>query len=169
VRSGHVVVVVTDCARTYSTETEIAHAGAQFSDWTELRTAGFPAFDVPPGEPPADHRTEAERDHDRARTLADLIGDQGALFPLRHFEPVTTTLKELLDYTEQQDELTARFAEHGRKWRAYLERLIAAAGNDLSMVWQEAHSRLPDADVRDQLSGARLHETAADRTAPVMV
>jgi hypothetical protein len=62
------------------------------------------------------------------------------------------------------DELTARFAEHGRKRRAYLDRLIAAAGNDLSMVWQEAHSRLPNADVPDQLS----RETAAERTTPVM-
>ncbi|MGH3836933.1 MAG: hypothetical protein ACRDSF_14735 [Pseudonocardiaceae bacterium] len=131
-----------ECARTYPTETQIRHAGAEFPDWTALRAAGFPAHDAPPDEPPADHRTEDERDHDHARALMDLIGEQGSLFPLRDFEPVTTTLKELLDYTDAQDELTARFAEHGRKRRAYLQRLILAADDDLSMTWQRAHDRL---------------------------
>lgn len=136
------------CARTYPTEAQIRRSTADFDHWSGLVQAGFPAYEAPEGEPPADHRNDAERDHDRARALADLIGDQGSLFPLRYFEPTTTTLKELLDYTEQQEEMTARFAEHGRKRRTYLERLIAAAGNDLSMVWQDAFNRLPD--VRDQ-------------------
>lgn len=132
------------CARAYPTEAQIAHAGAQFQGWTELRSAGFPPFDAPPDEPPADHRTDTERAHDRARALADAIGEQGALFPLSTFEPVTTTLKELLDYAEQQEEITARFVAHGQKRRAYLEDLIAAAENDLSMTWRTAHGRLPD-------------------------
>lgn len=141
-----------ECARAYPTEAQIAHAGAQFADWTELRTAGFPAYDAPPDEPPADHRTDAERDHDRARALRDLIGDRGSLFPLRDFEPVTTTLtKELLDYTDAQDELTARFAAHGRKRRAYLNRLIAAADNDLSTTWEQALQRL-GADAETELA-----------------
>jgi hypothetical protein len=74
------------------------------------------------------------------------------------------------------DELTARFAEHGRKRRAYLDRLIAAAGNDLSMVWQEAPSRLPngtDSEREFAIAGravpAARDEAEADRTAPVMV
>lgn len=130
------------CARAYPTEAQIANAGAQFQGWTELRAAGFPPFDAPADEPPADHRTETERAHDRARALADAIGEQGALFPLSTFEPITTTLKELLDYAEQQEEITARFVAHGQKRRAYLESLIDAAGNDLSLTWQEAHDRL---------------------------
>lgn len=130
------------CARAYPTEAQIANAGSQFQGWTELRTAGFPTFDAPVDEPPADHRTQTERDHDHARALVDLVGEQGALFPLRDFEPVVTTLKDLLAYTEQQEELTARFVEHGKKRRAYLNDLIEAADHDMSMTWQEAHTRL---------------------------
>lgn len=130
------------CARAYPTEVQIRHAGSEFSDWTALRTAGFPAFPAPAGEPVADHRTDAERQRDHARALAEMVGDQGAFFPLSDFEPVTTTLKELADYAEQQEDLTARFVEHGRKRREYLDSLIEAAGNDLSVTWQVAHDRL---------------------------
>jgi hypothetical protein len=127
------------CARTYKTEAEIRHACAEFGAWSDLRTAGFPPYEAPADEPLADHRTDTERDHDRARALIDLIGEQGSLFPLRDFEPMATTLKDLLDYTEQQEELTARFVEHGKKRRRYLDGLIEAAGHDLSTIWQEAH------------------------------
>lgn len=130
------------CARTYPTEAQIRHACAEFREWSALRTAGFPAYDAPADEPLADHRTDAERDHDHARALTDLVGEQGSLFPLRDFEPVTTTLKELADYAAQQEELTARFVEHGRKRRAYLDALIAAADGDLSVTWQVAHDRM---------------------------
>jgi len=134
------------CARTYRTETEIRHACAEFGDWSALRSAGFPTFEAPEDEPPADHRTQLERDHDHARALVDLIGEQGALFPLRDFEPIVTTLKQLQDYADQQEELTARFVEHGKKRRAYLDRLIQAADYDLSMTWRDAHNRLGDAE-----------------------
>lgn len=130
------------CARTYSTEAEIVRAMDDFGSWSDLAAANFPAYEVPDGEPLADHRTQAERDHDHARALVDLIGEQGSLFPLRDFEPVTTTLKDLQVYTEQQEQLTARFVEHGRKRRAYLNDLIAAANDDLSVTWREAHARL---------------------------
>jgi hypothetical protein len=130
------------CARAYSTEAQIANLSSQFESWTELRRAGFPPVEVDPDEPSADHRTQAERDHDHARALVDLIGDQGALFPLRDFEPVVTTLKELVEYADQQEELTARFVEHGKKRRGYLNDLIDAAGGDLSVTWREAHDRL---------------------------
>lgn len=130
------------CARTYKTEAEIREALTAFGTWDELSRAGFPPFEVSPDEPMADYRTPAEQAHDRARALADLIGEQGALFPLRDFEPVVTTLKDLIEYADQQEELTARFVEHGRKRRAYLDSLIAAAEDDLSMTWQAAHDRL---------------------------
>jgi hypothetical protein len=143
------------CARAYPTETQIANAGSQFESWTDLRSAGFPAYEAPDGEPPADHRTEAERDHDRARALIDLIGEQGTLFPLSDFEPVVTTLKELQAYAEQMRELTSRFAERDRKRQEYLDCLIEAADGDLSMTWQDAHDRLdPDDADPAQVSAA---------------
>lgn len=127
------------CARAYPTEAEIANACSEFLDWSSLRSAGFPPFEVPDNEPPADHRTDAERAHDHRRALLELVGEQGSLFPLA--EPTAATLKELADYTDQQDELTARFVEHGRKRRAYLDALIAAADGDLSVTWSDAHER----------------------------
>jgi len=131
-------------ARAYGTEAEIAQALAEFGTWTALIQADFPPFVAPEGEPLVDHRTPAERDHDHARALAELVGEQGSLFPLRDFEPITTTLKELQEYADQQESLTARFVEHGRKRREYLDRLIEAAEGDLSATWQDAHDRLAD-------------------------
>jgi hypothetical protein len=131
------------CARAYKTEAEIREALTHFATWDELARAGFPPFEVDPGEPPADHRTKAERDHDHARALIDLIGDQGTLFPLSAFEPVVTTLKELQEYADEMAELTRRFADRDERRGAYLDRLIKAADGDLSVTWQEAHNRLP--------------------------
>src|SRR6266568_1240776 len=39
------------CARAYPTEAQIAHACAQYEGWSDLRIAGFPAFEVSPDEP----------------------------------------------------------------------------------------------------------------------
>lgn len=130
------------CARAYPTEAEMRHAVTDFDTWRDLVGAGFPAYVAPDGEPLADHRTEEEKKHDRARALLDIIGTQGTLFPLDRFEPTESTLKELLEYAEQGEELTARFLEHDRKRREYLESLIGAAGGDLSVTWQEAQNRL---------------------------
>ncbi len=135
------------CARTYQTESQIRRAATDFDTWSDLVDAGFPPYPAEEGEPPADHRTDRERDEDHHRALLDLVGDQGALFPLRDFEPVVTTLKDLQEYTAQQEELTARFVAHGKKRRDYLNRLIAAADNDLSVTWQEAHDRLGLGDI----------------------
>lgn len=141
------------CARAYPTEAQIAQASAEFETWSALILADFPAFEAPEGEPLADHRTDVEREHARARALLDLIGEQGALFPATDFEPVTTTLKELQTYTEEMEDLTARFVERDRKRREYLDSLIEAADNDLSMTWQEAQSRL-DASGDESETGA---------------
>lgn len=130
------------CARAYPTDSQICRSTADFDTWTALVAAGFPAYEAPAGEAPADYRTQAERDHDRARALTALLGEQGALFPLRDFEPVTTTLKDLASYIEEQEALTERFAKHGRKRRAYFMELLAAADGDLSVTWQDAHDRL---------------------------
>ena len=137
------------CARAYKTEAEIREALTDFGTWDELARAGFPAYEVPEGEPLADHRTEAERQRDHARALTALVGEQGALFPLSDFEPVTTTLKDLVAYAAEMAELTERFAARDRERHQYLERLIAAADGDLSMTWQDAHDRLDDEGGRD--------------------
>jgi len=140
------------CARAYKTEAEIRQALAEFGTWTALIEANFPPFDAPADEPLADHRTKTERDRDHARALLDLIGEQATLFPLDDFEPVTTTLKELQAYTEEMAELTSRFAKRDRDRLAYLDSLIAAADDDLSMTWREAQDRLNalDADSLDE-------------------
>jgi hypothetical protein len=130
------------CARTYPTEAQIGNAVADFGTWHDLIQARFPAIPAPEGEPPADWRTQAEKDHARARALADLFGEQGSLFPLGQFEPAEVTLKELVTYADEQDELTERFAEHGRKRREYLAQLLDAAEGDESITWDEAQRRL---------------------------
>jgi hypothetical protein len=129
-------------ARSYPTEAQIAQAAAEFSHWTALVGAGFPAFEAPEGEPPADHRTEGERQRDHARAVTDILGDQAALFPLSDFEPVATPLKTLAEYADEMEEWTGRHVERDRKRRAYLEALIAAAGGDLSVSWKVAHDAL---------------------------
>jgi hypothetical protein len=139
-------------ARAYPTEAQIAQACRDYATVSDLREAGFPHYEAPPGELPADHRTRAERQQDHARALLEIVGEPGSLFKLSEFEPTTSLLKELQDYTERQEELTARFVEHGKKRRAYLESLVEAADGDLSMTWQDAQDRLNafDADSLDE-------------------
>jgi hypothetical protein len=128
-------------ARTYPTEAQIAQAAAEFLHWTALVNAGFPTYEAPEGEPPADHRTDAERQRDHARALTDLLGEQGTLFPLADFEPNETPLKDLKAYADEMAELTARFRRRDEERQAYLAQLIDASDGDLSTTWQEAHLR----------------------------
>lgn len=125
------------CARAYATESQIRNAVADFGAWRDLIQAGFPAYDAPQDEPPADHRSKDERARDHARRM--LNPDQLTLFPLDQFEPTQSTLKDLIDYATEQDAITERFAERGRERRAYLAELVAASGEDLSITWQHAH------------------------------
>lgn len=143
------------CARTYPTEAEIGNAIADFETWFDLIQAGFPTYDAPSDEPPADHRTETEREHARARALLDLIGEQGSFFPASRFEPTSTPLKDLVSYTEEMEDLTARFLERDKARRAYLDSLVEAADNDLSMTWQDAQVLL------EELAGDDTDEDAA--------
>lgn len=137
------------CARTYATEAQIGRAVADFGSWRDLSEANFPTYDAEPDEPPADHRTDAERDRDKGRALLDAVGEQGALFPLDQFEPVTATLKDLQAYTGQMEELTERFRARDRKRRAYVDRLIEVADGDLSMLWLDAAKRLPSEETEE--------------------
>jgi hypothetical protein len=135
------------CARTYRTETEFGRAVAEFQTWRELSDANFPRFDGDEGEPPADHRTDAERKRDLARAIADVIGEQGTLFPLDRFEPFESTLKDLADYAAEMSDLTERFRKRDAERRDYLDKLIEAAAGDLSTRWQDAHQRAYGEDV----------------------
>lgn len=127
------------CARTYPTEAQIRNAIADFDTWFALTKAGFPAYPVPSDEPLADHRTEEEKRRDAARRLLDLIGEQGALFPLDQFEPAESTVKDLQDYADQMTALTERFAKRDLERNAYVASLAAAVDNDLSRTWEDAH------------------------------
>lgn len=129
------------CARAYGTESQIHHAVTDFESWRDLVAAGFPVYEPEEGEPLADHRTDLERKHDRAHALADLIGEQGALFPVDRFEPTQATLKDLAEYATEMAELTARFARRDAERREYVEKLIDASNGDLSVTWDAAHER----------------------------
>lgn len=133
------------CARAYGTEAEIGNAIADFETWSGLIQAGFPAYEVDLDETPADHRTPEEIRRDRARQLAETADPQGSLFPLGQFEPVTTTLKELADYADEQEAITSRFVAHDAKRRDYLNSLTKAADGDLGVTWQAAHDRIAGA------------------------
>lgn len=138
------------CARAYPTEAQIRMAATDFGSWSEIVQAGFPSYDAPDGEPAADHRTEAERARDRARSLAALAemdSDQLTLFPLDRYEPNESTLKELADYSDEMSAMTARFLKRDEQRREYVERLIEAAGGDMSATWQDAHRRAFGEDV----------------------
>lgn len=131
-------------ARAYPTDAQIAQAAAEFSNWTALVGNHFPDFEAPEGEPPADHRTDDERQRDLARALAaagEMNADQLALFPLDRFEPAVATLKEIAGYAADMAELTARFAAKDRERADYLNLLIDAAAGDLSTTWAVAHQR----------------------------
>lgn len=141
------------CARTYPTDSEIRNAVTDFETWRDLIQAGFPAYEAPEGEAPADHRTDTEREHDQARALLDLVGAQGSLFPADRFEPTVTPLKDLVIYADEMEGLTERFVRRDRERRAYLDSLIEAAGDDLSMTWQDAQQRLDAAQGHDETDG----------------
>jgi hypothetical protein len=127
------------CARTYPHESQIAKAIGDFGTWFALIQARFPTYESDPDEPVADYRTKAERRHDAARHLLDIVGEQGTLFPLDRYEPKDTLMKDLQDYVDAQDEMTARFAELGRRRRDYLKRLLEAVDGDMTKTWAEAH------------------------------
>lgn len=129
------------CARAYPTEAQIRMAATDFGSWSELVQAGFPAYDAPEGEQPADHRNDAERARERDRDLEDRFGEQGVLFASADVQPTTSPLKELKKYADDMAEVTERFAKRDRERREYLDRLIEAVDGDLSVIWQDAHHR----------------------------
>ncbi len=64
------------------------------------------------------------------------------MFPVSQFEPTEITLKDLEDYADQQDRITAGFAATCRKRRDYLTDLKAAVHGDMGKTWAEAQAAL---------------------------
>lgn len=129
-------------ARTYPTETQIANAVGDFETWHDLIQSGFPAYPRAAGEAPADWRTDAERTHDRNRAWVDATSGMDAMFPLRDFEPVETTLADLEAFMKQQLEINENFAATYAKRRAYLDDLEVAVDGDLTATWEQAQQAL---------------------------
>ncbi len=138
------------CARAYTTDAQISRSTEDFEQWSALVQANFPHYPIPPGEPPVDYRTDEQKKHAAKLRMLDTFGEQGALFPIDDFEPSEATLKDLQLYTEQMEELTARFARRDRQRRTYFERLVAAAYGDLSMTWRDAHERLGEGPIEGE-------------------
>lgn len=141
------------CARAYPTEAQIRQALADFDTWWDLSLARFPAYEAPPEEPEADHRTEEEKRSDRARAAAAAASDGASgqqLSLFAGFEPTQATVKDLVDYATEQAALTERFAERDRKRAAYVAELVAACPDeDLSTVWADAHFAAYGEDLLD--------------------
>jgi hypothetical protein len=127
------------CAKTYPTESQMRNIISCFGTWFELVQARFPGVERDPGEPAADYRTTSERRHDAARQMALDVIDQDHLFPLARFEPDVVVLKDLVDYTNEQDQITESFARTGRERHRYLNRLLEAVGYDVARTWRDAH------------------------------
>jgi hypothetical protein len=130
------------CARAYLTEAEFSTAVLNFRTWSELRDSGFPAYPAAAEEAPADWRTDAERTSDRNRAYLDATNGMDAMFPLRDFEPIETSLEDLEIFMKQQLEINESFAATYAKRRTYLDRLINAVGGDLSATWEQAEAAL---------------------------
>lgn len=130
------------CARSYPAETQIRNAVADFETWHDLIQAGFPAYKAPSDEAPVDWRTDAERAHDRNRAWVDATNGMDAMFPLRDFEPVETTLADLEAFMKQQLEINENFAATYAKRRAYLDDLEVAVDGDLTATWEQAQQAL---------------------------
>jgi hypothetical protein len=115
---------------------------ADFECWSDLANANFPGYPGAVSEPAADWRTDAEKNHDRARAWLDMTNGMDAMFPLSSFEPVETTLEDLETYMKEQLQINENFAATYTKRRTYLDQLEEAAEHDLSVTWQQAHERL---------------------------
>lgn len=133
------------CARAYPTEAQIRNAITDFETWFDLIQAGFPAYEAPADEPLADWRTDAERTHDRNRAWLDATNGMDAMFPLRDFEPVETSLEDLEVFMKEQLQINENFAATYDRRRAYLDDLIEAVDGDMSATWEHAQARLDSA------------------------
>lgn len=134
-------------ARTYETEAQIREVLTDFATWDELARAGFPPVEAPAGAEPYDPRDADERARDAARALTRRTGQDSEQIALFDYFPddrftETSTLEELAKYAEEMACLTERYARHDRERADYLQRLIRAAGGDMSVTWEDAQQAL---------------------------
>jgi len=61
------------------------------------------------------------------------------LFPLDKLEPTEATVEDLETYAKEQDEITERFADAGRRRWEYINRLKTAVDGDCTTTWEDAH------------------------------
>lgn len=143
-------------------EPNSARAGGNFTGVADEApgqdATASPAEDLDDSEQPErphDPRTTQEiiRDHEaRGRRLLAITWEPGqeqlALFKPDKLD-AESTLADLKKYADEQAELTARFAVIDGRRYAYLQRLIAAVGGDLSKTWREAEEALARQEAGD--------------------
>ena len=134
-------------ARTYPTEAQLRKVLAQLETWWDLIQANFPAVEAPDGAEPYDPRTgqPKPRSSAGANALPSAHYEQTELFPKHDGD---ATLADLAAYQREMRDLTARFAARDNERAEYLDRLIAAAGGDLTWTLAEAVMAMGD-DVDD--------------------
>lgn len=136
------------CAKTYPTEAQIRHVVTDFETWHDVVNSGWPEYPAPEDERPYDPRSDAELTHDHNRTGRNLFDGEGnrksTLFD--SFEPASTTLAELARWTDEQEEITARFVAIGIERRRYLDALIKVVHGDMTATWAAAQAALDEED-----------------------
>ena len=130
-------------ARAYPTEAQIRKALADFETWWDLIQARFPTVEAPDGAEPYDPRTgqPKPRPSTGANALPSAHYEQTELFPKHDGD---ATLADLAAYQREMRDLTARFAARDNERAEYLERLIEAAGGDLTWTLAEAVMAMGD-------------------------
>jgi hypothetical protein len=130
-------------ARTYPCESQIRQLLTDFGTWDEVINGGFPVYEAAEGERPYNPLETDElvsQNDNRGRRLIEYSWYSNTLFD--HLDPETTTLAEMRQYAEEQDEITARFAAAGQKRWLMLDELTKAVHGDLSKTWAEAENAL---------------------------
>ena len=161
-------------AKAYQTEAEIRHAGAEFGDWTSLRSAGFPPVETTdPGEP-WDPRSVTEKWRDWTDGQKRHAGEnpaQDALFELpTHFSHDTygprTPVSTLVSACDESERYTANMVKKDAERRAYTDELVAATGGNVSMPWYEAEGRRLGLDGLGLATWAEFDEIIRDFFGP---
>lgn len=130
------------CARTYPTRSQIGQLLTDFRTWDEVINSDWPEYPADEGERPYDPRSDTEltaRGPGKGTNLLPATR-QGTLFD--SFDPTTTTLAELERWTQEQDEITARFVAIGVERRRYLDDLVKAVQGDMTATWAAAQAVL---------------------------
>jgi hypothetical protein len=113
------------CARAYSTEAEIRTAGADFGSWTELRDAGFPTVELPPGTAPDDATDWAQ---DELAGLPAYISVAGI-----RMLTIQAPISAAISYHEEMEQMTLNFVARDAERASLIAELVEAAEGDVTM------------------------------------